>query len=127
MRVFGLRILLSVAATAVAFVICAVLLDGFDLNTAQFIWAVIIFSIINWLVPVIVFGMIRERRSASLGLILLLANAATLLVTNWLSDGITIDGAGTLILATIIIWIVNWLIVFIPGPWKRQRIARAAG
>ncbi len=127
MRVFGLRILLSVAATAVAFVICAVLLDGFDLNTAQFIWAVIIFSIINWLVPIIVFGVLRGGRSASLGLILLLANAATLLVTNWLSDGITIDGAGTLVLATIIIWIVNWLIVFIPGPWKRQRIARAAG
>ena len=103
------------------------MLDGFDLNTAQFIWAVIIFSIINWLVPIIVFGMIRERRSASLGLILLLANAATLLVTNWLSDGITIDGAGTLVLATIIIWIVNWLILFIPGPWKRQRVARAAG
>ena len=127
MRAFGLRILLSVAATAVAFAICAVLLDGFDLNPTQFIWAVIIFSVINWLVPIIVFGVIRNGRSASLGLILLLANAATLLVTNWLSDGITIDGAGTLILATIIIWIVNWLIVFLPGPWKRQRIARAAG
>jgi uncharacterized membrane protein YvlD (DUF360 family) len=126
-RAFGLRILLSIAATAIAFVICAVLLDGFDLNATQFIWAVIIFSIVNWLVPIVVFGMIRERRSASLGLILLLANAATLLVTNWLSDGITIDGVGTLILATIIIWLVNWLIFFVPGPWKRQRVARAAG
>lgn len=127
MRAFGLRILLNLAATAVAFAICAVLLDGFDLNATQFVWAVIIFSIINWLVPIIVFGILRNGRSASLGLILLLANAATLLVTNWLSDGITIDGAGTLILATIIIWVVNWLIVFVPGPWKRQRIARAAG
>ena|SRR5215831_13914765 len=127
MRAFGLRILLSLAATAIAFTLCALLLDGFDLNPTQFVYAVIIFTIVNWLVPLIVLGMIRERRSASLGLILLLANAATLLVTNWLSDGITIDGAGTLILATIIIWLVNWLIVFIPGPWKRQRIARAAG
>ena len=33
----------------------------------------IIFSIINWLVPIIVFGIIRNGRSASLGLILLLA------------------------------------------------------
>src|SRR5262249_57271017 len=126
MRAFGLRILLNLAATAIAFAICAALLDGFGLDATQFIWAVIIFSIINWLVPLIVFRVIRNGRSASLGLILLLANAATLLVTNWLSDGITIDGAGTLILATIIIWLVNWLIVFIPGPWKRQRIARAA-
>jgi uncharacterized membrane protein YvlD (DUF360 family) len=126
MRGFGLRILLNLAATAVAFVICAALLDGFDLNATQFVYAVIIFSVINWLVPIVVFGVIRGGRSASLGLILLLANAATLLVTNWLSDGIQISGAGTLVLATIIIWIVNWLIVFVPGPWKRQRIARAA-
>lgn len=127
MRAFGLRILLNLAATAIAFAICAVLLDGFDLNTTQFVYALIIFSVINWLVPIIVLGMIRRERSASLGLILLLANAATLLVTNWLSDGITIDGLGTLVLATIVIWIVNWAIVFLPGPWRRQRLARAAG
>lgn len=127
MRAFGLRILLNLAATAVAFAICAALFDGFDLNATQFVYAVVIFSVINWLVPIIVIGMIRRERSASLGLILLFANAATLLVTNWLSDGITIDGLGTLVLATIVIWIVNWLIIFIPGPWKRQRLARAAG
>ena len=123
MRAFGLRLVLSLAANAVAFVICAALLDGFDITGVQFVTAVIIFSIVNWLVPIIVIGAVR-RGSASLGLVLLFANAATLLVTNWISDGIDIDGAGTLILATIIIWIVNWGIGFIPGPWRRQRLAR---
>lgn len=123
MRAFGLRLVLAVAANAVAFVICAALLDGFNIEGVEFVTAVIVFSVINWLVPLVVIGMIR-RGTASLGLVLLLANAATLLVTNWISDGIDIDGAGTLILATIIIWIVNWGVGFVPGPWRRQRLAR---
>ena len=123
-RAFGLRLLLALGANAVAFGICAALLDGFDLSGVELVWAVIIFSVINWLVPVIVLAVIRRPGSASLGLVLLVTNAATLLVTDWLSDGIDISGAGTLILATIIIWIVNWAIDFVPGPWRRQRLAR---
>lgn len=124
MRVFGLRLILALAANAIAFVICAALLDGFDITGVQFVTAVVIFSVVNWLVPIVVLGAMRRGSAASLGLILLLANAATLLVTNWISDGIDIDGAGTLIIATIIIWIVNWGIGFVPGPWRRQRLTR---
>ncbi len=126
MRVFGLRLLLALGANAVAFIVCAALLDGFDIGGADLVWAVIIFSVVNWLVPVIALAALRRRGAASLGLILLLANAATLLITDWLSDGIDISGAGTLVIATIIIWIVNWAIDFMPGPWRRQRLARKA-
>lgn len=86
-----------------AFIICAALLDGFDLGGADFVWAVIIFSLVNWLVPLIVLAAFRRQRAASLGLILLLANAATLLVTDWISGGIDISGTGTLVAATVII------------------------
>ncbi|MDH4103178.1 MAG: phage holin family protein [Thermoleophilia bacterium] len=126
MRAFGLRLLLALGANAVAFIICAALLDGFDIGGADLVWAVVIFSLVNWLVPIIALTALRRRSAASLGLILLLANAATLLITDWLSDGIDISGAGTLIIATIIIWIVNLAIDFIPGPWRRQRLARKA-
>lgn len=126
MRAFGLRLVLSLGANAVAFIICAALLDGFDLGGADFVRAVIIFSVVNWLVPIIALAALRRQGAASLGLILLLANAVTLLVTDWLSDGIDISGAGTLIVATIIIWVVNWAIDFLPGPWRRQRLARRA-
>jgi uncharacterized membrane protein YvlD (DUF360 family) len=87
---------------------------------------VIVFSVVNWLVPIIALAALRRQGAASLGLILLLANAVTLLITDWFSDGIDISGAGTLIIATIIIWIVNWAIDFVPGPWRRQRLARRA-
>ena len=103
MRALGLRLLLSLGANAVAFIICAALLDGFDLGGADFVWAVIIFSLVNWLVPLIVLAAFRRQRAASLGLILLLANAATLLVTDWISGGIDISGTGTLVAATVII------------------------
>ncbi len=126
MRAFGLRLVLALAANAIAFVICAALLDGFDITGVEFVTTVVVFSVVNWLVPIVVIGALRRSSAASLGLILLVANAATLLVTNWISDGIDIDGAGTLILATIIIWLVNWGIGFIPGPWRRQRMARRA-
>ena len=126
MRAFGLRLLLALAANAVAFIICAALLDGFDLGGTQFVVAVVMFSVVNWLVPIIVIGAVRRRSAASIGLILLAANAATLLVTDWLSDGIDISGAGTLVLATIIIWMVNWVVQLIPGPWRTQRLARRA-
>jgi uncharacterized membrane protein YvlD (DUF360 family) len=125
-RRFGLRLLLALGANAVALLICAAVLEGFDIGGADFVWAVIIFSLVNWLVPIVALAALRRQGAASLGLILLLANAVTLLVTDWLSDGIDISGAGTLIAATIIIWVVNWAIDFLPGPWRRQRLARKA-
>ena len=48
----------------------------------------------------------------------------TLLLTSLLTPGLSIDGIGTWVIATLIIWVLSVFIWVIPGPWrtvKRER------
>jgi putative membrane protein len=46
-------------------------------------------------------------------------------ITTWIVDGFHINGFWTLVLATLIVWVVNLVLDFTPGPWqvtgKRRR------
>jgi uncharacterized membrane protein YvlD (DUF360 family) len=48
-----------------------------------------------------------------------------LLITKWIVSGFDINGFWTLVAATLIVWVVNLVLDFIPGPWqvtgKRRR------
>ena len=57
----------------------------------------------------------------TLGIAWFFVAALMLLVTDWLIDGFEIEGFGTLILATILVWIVNLALDYLPGPWRGTR------
>lgn len=100
-----LRIGLSVAANAVALLLAAALLDGFSLDAAGFVFTVIVFSLLALVLrPLLVWSVAKWVRPL-LGVIGLVATFVILLLTNLLSDGITIEGADTWILATVIVWL----------------------
>jgi uncharacterized membrane protein YvlD (DUF360 family) len=101
---FLLRIVLAVAANALALWLASVILDGVVLDAGGFVFAVIVFSLLSLLLrPIIVWVVVRWAR-ALIGVVALVATFVILLLTDLLSDGIQIEGVGTWIAATLIVW-----------------------
>ena len=107
------RVAVAVAANAIGLIVAAALLDGVHLNGAAFVVAVVIFTVVFALLhPFLLVQMRRGRGLAFLGAALL-ATLIALIVTDLVSDGLTIDGAGTWIAATVIVWLASLLAAFI--------------
>lgn len=119
---FLLGWLLSLAANAIALVICWLLLSGFNLSfPVGFIVAVVLFGIFSAIFSWLVFKLLRDKGSAVVALTGLISTFLALLLTSLLTEGLNIDGVTTWILATLIIWLISVLIWFIPGPWRDRR------
>jgi len=119
---FLLGWLLSLAANAIALVICWLLLPGFKLSfPIGFIVAVVLFGIFSAVFSWLVFKMLRDKGSSVVALTGLLSTFLALLLTSLLTEGLDIDGVTTWILATLIVWLISVLIWFIPGPWRDKR------
>jgi putative membrane protein len=107
------RMAVAVAANAVGLIVAAALLDGVHLNGAAFFVAVVIFTVVFALLhPFLLVQLRRGRGLAFLGAALL-ATLVALIVTDLVSDGLTINGAGTWIAATVIVWLAALLAAFI--------------
>jgi len=107
------RMAVAVAANAVGLIVAAALLDGVHLNGVAFFVAVVIFTVVFALLhPFLLVQMRRGRGLAFVGAALL-ATLIALVVTDLVSDGLTIDGAGTWIAATVIVWLAALLAAFI--------------
>jgi putative membrane protein len=118
---FGIRVVLAVVANAIALVIAAVLLDGVEIEAASFVVAVAIFSIASLVIrPVVVLIVIRRVRPL-IGVVALVTTFAVLLITELLSDGLSIDGALDWVLATVIVWLAT--LVYDIFSLRLQRLA----
>jgi len=109
------RLLVTVAANAVGLLVASAVLDGFQLDAGGFVLAVIIFTVVFALMQPFLVSSMRRRGSsaAALGGVALIATFVALLVTDLLSDGLDIEGVGTWIAATVIVWLAALLAAFI--------------
>ena len=103
------------AANAVGLLIAASVLDGMHLDASGFIVALVIFTVaVALLQPFLVNAMRRQGASAgALGGVALIATLLALIITDLVSDGLSIDGVGTWIAATVIVWAAALLAAFI--------------
>ncbi|MGH3037212.1 MAG: phage holin family protein [Gaiellaceae bacterium] len=107
------RIAVALVANAVGLLVAAAVLDGFEVNAAPFVVAVVIFTVVFALLQPFLIVQLRGRGSAALGGVALIATLVSLIVTDLLSDGFTIEGIGTWIAATVIVWFASLLAAFI--------------
>jgi putative membrane protein len=107
------RLLVAVVANAVGLLVAAAVLDGMELDAGGFVLALVIFTVVFALMTPFLASQLRNRRSAALGGVSLIATFVALLVTDLLSDGLSIEGAGTWIAATVIVWVASLLAAFI--------------
>lgn len=107
------RTLIALVANAVGLLVAAAVLDGMHMNFSGFILAVVIFTVVFALMQPFLATQFRRARPAALGGVALIATFIALVVTDLLSDGLSIDGVGTWIAATVIVWVVSLLAGFI--------------
>jgi putative membrane protein len=100
---FPVRTLVLLLANAAGLLVANIVLDGMDLDAAAFIIDVVIFTVALSLMTPFVANQLRKRQSSALGGVALIATLIALIITDLISDGLTIDGIGTWIAATVIV------------------------
>jgi uncharacterized membrane protein YvlD (DUF360 family) len=97
----------------VGLIVAAVVLDGMSLDATGFLVAVAVFTIAFALLQPFLFSVFRMSPGPVLGGVALIATLASLIVTELLTDGLSIRGVGTWIAATVIVWLGSVLAAFI--------------
>ena len=107
------RTAIALGANAVGLIVAAALLDRVSLGAGGFILAVVIFTVVFALLQPFLAVQLRRFGSAALGGVALVATLASLVITDLLSDGLSIRGIGTWIAATVIVWLAALLAAFV--------------
>ena len=100
--------------------VAATLLDGFRIDEIRFVWAVILFTAVSLATGWLVRRILRDHAPAAVSLAALLTAWLALLITDLVSDHIQIEGFGTWIAATLIVWGASLVLELLPGPWRRE-------
>jgi putative membrane protein len=116
------QLLLSWLANAVVLAIVTGVLSGVTADSAgALIKAAALFGILNTVVKPVLRALTLPIAFITLGLIWFAVAMAMLWLTSLFIDGFQIHGFGTLVWATIIVWVVNVVLDFVPGPWRGTR------
>jgi putative membrane protein len=107
------RTAIAFAGNAIGLIVAAALLDGVDINATSFLVAVVIFTVVFAIIQPFLAVQLRRAGSAALGGVALIATLVSLIVTDLVSNGFSISGIGNWIAATVIVWVVSLLAVFI--------------
>jgi putative membrane protein len=116
------QLTLSWVANAVVLAIVTAVLSGVTVDTAgDLIRAALLFGILNTILKPILRALTLPLAFITLGLIWFGVSMLMLWVTSVLIDGFDIHGFRSLVWATIIVWAVNVVLDFVPGPWRGTR------
>lgn len=100
-------------ANAVGLIVASLVVDGMDIDVTSFVFAVVIFTVVFALMQPFLASSLRRRGSAALGGVALIATLVSLIITDLLSDGFSIDGIGSWLAAAVIVWSAALLAAFI--------------
>ena len=98
---------LSLLANALALVVASILLTGFSINGLAFVVAVCIFTVSTVILEPLITKIALRNAPYLLGGIALVTTFVGLLVTTLTTDGLSITGIATWVIATLIIWVAN--------------------
>ena len=116
------QLALSWAANAIILAVVAIVLGDVKVDSAwDLIVAAALFGVLNTIVKPIIKLLTLPFAIMTLGIAWFFVAALMLSITDWLVDGFEIEGFGTLILATILVWVVNLALDYLPGPWRGTR------
>jgi putative membrane protein len=123
------RLGISWLTNALVLLVVVVLLGGVHVSgAAALLEAAAVFGILNTAVKPLVRLITLPLAIFTLGIAWFFVSLLMLLLTRAIVSGFHINGFWTLVEATIIVWAINLLLDFVPGPWqvagKRGRINR---
>jgi uncharacterized membrane protein YvlD (DUF360 family) len=103
---FLIRTAVMLGANALALWIASLLLDDMSIDAGAFIVAVLIFTAVEVLASPLLTRQAMRNAQALQGATALIATLIGLVVTDLISDGLSISGVSTYLLAMIIVWLV---------------------
>jgi uncharacterized membrane protein YvlD (DUF360 family) len=104
---------IALLGAAIGFIVAAAVLDGMTLDGAAFVIAVIIFTVLTAVLEPLIEKIGDEHLSIISAASSLITTFLALLITELVSDGLTIDGLDTWLFATLIVWVCTALATFI--------------
>jgi hypothetical protein len=112
---FLVRTVIVLIGNAVGLIVASLVFDGFSIDVTGFIVSLILFTVaVALLTPFLANAMQRGRSSsAAVGGVSLIATFIALLATDLLTDGLSINGIGTWIGSTVVVWLGSLIAVFI--------------
>jgi putative membrane protein len=116
------QLTLSWVANAVVLAIVTGVLSGVEVDSAgDLIRAALLFGILNTILKPLIRLLTLPLAVITLGLIWFGVAMLMLWLTDIFIDGFDIHGFRSLVWATIIVWAVNVVLDFVPGPWRGTR------
>jgi putative membrane protein len=123
------RIGVSWLSNALVLALVALLLAKVTVDDAgSLLLAAAVFGVLNTVVkPVLRFATL-PLAIITLGVAWFFVSLLMLVITKDIVDGFDIHGFWTLVAATLIVWLINLALDFVPGPWqitgRRRRLKR---
>lgn len=87
-----------------------VLSDDMSVSGTAFLVAVVLFTVLTLIIEPLVAKLAEKYAEALESATTLISTALSLLIAAWISDGLSIDGVGTWVLATVIVWAATLII-----------------
>ena len=116
------QLTLSWVANAITLAVVTAVLSGVTVDTVgDLIRAALLFGILNTILKPLLRLLTLPLAFITLGLIWFGVAMVMLWLTSILIDGFSIHGFWTYVWATVIVWVVNVVLDFVPGPWRGTR------
>ena len=114
-----MRLLISWLTNALVLAIVTGLLAGVDAsNVGSLLLAAAVFGVLNTLLKPLLRLLTLPLAILTLGVAWFFVSALMLVITEAIVSGFDIHGFWTLVEATLIVWGVNVVLDFAPGPWQ---------
>ena len=122
-----IRLLISfviqLAANAVGLIVASWVIDDVTISGPAFLVAVLIFTVVYALAQPFLTQLALSKASALRGGVALVATLVGLLITSWVSDGLSIDSGLAWIEATVIVWVVSLLgVLILPAIFVKKKV-----
>jgi putative membrane protein len=113
------RLGISWLTNALVLLVVDVLLTGVTSSGAgSLILAAAVFGVLNTVLKPLLRLITLPVALLTFGIAWFFVSLFMLLLTDWLVSGFDINGFWTLVGATLIVWVVNLVLDFVPGPWQ---------
>ncbi|WP_170783117.1 hypothetical protein [Ruegeria lacuscaerulensis] len=98
-------VLALLAGNAIGLLLAAILLPEFAIRPISFIVVVIVFTLIQWVAEPLILKLGAKRAPAIKGGIALIVTFVGLLLTDLITNGLTVGGISNLLAATLLVWL----------------------
>jgi putative membrane protein len=113
------RLGISWLTNALVLLVVDVLLTGVTSSGAgSLILAAAVFGVLNTVLKPLLRLITLPVALLTFGIAWFFVSLFMLLLTDWIVSGFDINGFWTLVGATLIVWVVNLVLDFVPGPWQ---------